>query len=353
MKRILLSIITLCAYSVLNAQVKPDMFEFLSTFERKTTIEEFKSKYGDSFHPLNDTLQIPDDTGLFFTDLFSYDGKPSVQIVVIDPDTGVVTLCAIPDATKLDSLAYSQASAEFKNYIINKIGEPDEINEDISENADFLARFTDVRYDNGKRYLWENASGEAEYAAFAIRSNGTETFIFMVMPPSVEEEPKMPVGESAIPIQRIFFKKLELGKYFPSYQLTSYLGVSSDMMVEKKTSEGGSYTIIYDGYFGGQQWDFVEVKSVDYKLSSIEFTNTQTDDNTFIYDSLLEKLTDKYGEPMVLSTGGRSWYDSYTILSLYHTYAKSTGGEWRHYVVLTYVDRDLYNQGESKALDEL
>lgn len=353
MKRILLIVLTICVYGVLNAQEKPDMFEFLSTFERKTTIEEFKSKYSDSFHPLNDSLQMPNDAGVFFTELFSYNGNPSAQIVIIDQTTGGVTICAIPDLTKTDSLTYSQASAELRSYIIDKIGEPDLVDDNISENADFLALFTDGTLENGKRYLWENANEEAEYAAFSITSNGTETFVFMILPPMYKEYTDQQVSSTLTPIQRIFFKKLELGKYVASYQIASYLDVSSYEIVEMKTSEGKSYKILYNGYFGGQQWDLVEIYTVDDNLARIHFTNSKTSNNKHVYDSLLEKLTEKYGEPIVIKENSMGWFDSSTMISLYYNDGPNNNGEWRHYVVLGYIDRELFEEGNNRASDEL
>lgn len=353
MKQVLLVFISLCACCILNAQEKPDMFEFLSTFERQTTIEEFKVKYADSLHPLNDSLQMPNDAGLFFTELFNYEGSPSAQIVVIEPSNGAVTICAIPDLTKVDSLAYSQASVDLRNYVIRNIGEPDLVDDNISDNAEFLALFTDGIMENGKRYLWENEKEEAEYAAFSVTSKGTEMFVFMILPQVVAEEANQPLGLSSTPLQRIFFKKLELGKYIASYQLANYLDVSSYKIVENKTSEGKIYQVLFDGYFGGHKWDLLEINSVDDKLSSIHFTNSKTSNNKHVYEDLLEKLTSKYGEPMVTDETSRGWYDSSTMISLYYVYGPNNGGEWRHFVVLGYVDRDLYDQGTTKATDEL
>lgn len=336
----------------LSAQDKPEMFDFLAKFERKSSIEDFGSKYADNLHPMNEEVKSLNALGIFMTDFFTFESKPSLQWVAIDPTSGSLLICALPDMTKIDSTLYSQASAEFKQYVIEHIGKPDLEDENISENAEFLARFAQGNFTDGKRYLWENDKEELEYAGFSFKSEGQEFFILMVMPPTVQTQSDVQ-GAASKPIQRKFFNSLELGTFLPSQQLASIFGVSDLKILEQKTSEGKSYKILYDGYFGGYKWTLAELNTCEDKLSQITFTSSKDTDNKYIYDSLLTTLTEKYGTPKEINENTRGWIDPKTSITLYQDYARSEGGQWRYFVILSYVDMELHFKGNSKAVDEL
>lgn len=352
MKRILFIIAFISLTIQLSSQDKPEMFDFLAKFERQSSIEDFIYRYADNLHPMNEEVKSLNGLGIFMTDFFTFDSKPSLQMVAINPTSGSVVICALPDMTKIDSTQYSQASSEFKQYVIDHIGKPDLEDVNISENAEFLALFAQGNLSDGKRYLWENDKEEPEYAGFSFKSAGQEFFILMAMPPTVETQTGVQ-GAASKPIQRKFFNSLELGTFLPSQQLSSIFGVSNLKILNQRTSEGKSYQILYDGYFGGYKWTLVELNTCEDKLSKIMFTSSKDTDNKYIYENLLTTLTEKYGTPKEINEKTRGWIDAKTSITLYHDYARSEGGQRRYFVILSYVDMELHFKGNSKAVDEL
>ena len=351
MKKILLSILSLSVFLQLNAQEKPEMFDFLSKFKRNTSIEEFKSEFSNSLHERNELIKSMNDQGIFFMNLFAFDGRPVVQLVYVDNNTGGVTLVAIPDLEKLDSLSQSKVNSDFKKYVMSNLGEPDEIDDNIQENMSFLSMFVSGEIKRGHRFMWENHSGEAEYAGFSIVTEQDELFIFMVLPSPGSQEDDVRIAN--VPLQRKFFGNFELGKYVSKNLIVTSLGVREFQVKETKVSGGKTYEVFSDIYFGGHKWSIIEINSVEGYLSKITFTSTESNDNKYIYNDLLRKLTEKYGEPYTYGETIKGWLDKSTILSLSYVYGKSNGGEWRHYVFLSYHDGKLVNEGEAKATDEL
>ena len=80
--------------------------------------------------------------------------------------------------------------------------------------------------------------------------------------------------------------------------------------------------------------------------------SSQLEDNKYVYDTLLEALTNKYGKPSendILVF----WGDGLTAVLLSHEYGKSNGGEMRHYVNLEYTDLTLFKEAKNIIQNEL
>lgn len=105
-------------------------------------------------------------------------------------------------------------------------------------------------------------------------------------------------------------------------------------------------------HFGGVKWSFLEIDTVDGKLETVRLISSQLEDNKYVYDALLEALTDKYGKPKEGDTLVL-WGDGVTAVTLSHEYGKSKGGDMRHYVNLEYLDYTLYKKAQNIIKNEL
>ena len=154
------------------------------------------------------------------------------------------------------------------------------------------------------------------------------------------------------PIQRQFFKTLEFGKNVTKTQIATALDIPSYIIKEERKSYGRTYRCLESVYFGGVTWSFLEIGTVDDKLATVQLTSSELKDNKYIYDTLLEALTNKYGKP----TGSDTmvgWSDELTAVILSHSYSESKGGEMRHYVDLKYIDTELHQKAQNIIENEL
>ena len=356
MKKVVFVILSMWLSCQLHAQEKVDMFEFLSQFEKQITIQDFKEKYSDSLHPFNEEIKVVNEAGVFFTELFSYNGNPSMQLVTISKGSGAITMCVAPDADKIAPQAFSLASADLKTYIVSHLGEPIIEDEDISGSESLLGLFAKEGIDSGKRYIWNPEVSDVGYMGFSIVSKGTDFFILMILPASGENQAsETNPGFAETPIQNKFFYHIELSKHLPVDLLGTELNVSRNEIKVTKTSEGHIYQVLYKGYFGGRLWDLIEMKTVDGMLSDITFVCSMTSDNRHIYEDLLKALIKKYGEPISFNETTKVWYDieSTRMLCIEYKHIPNMLGEMRYYVNLSYSDSALIRAGAEKAANEL
>lgn len=151
-------------------------------------------------------------------------------------------------------------------------------------------------------------------------------------------------------IQRKFFNKLELGKYVSKKMIASSIGVPEYMIRKVKISEGTKYTVHFPIHFGGEEWTSIQITAVNDKIALISFVNIDDYDNKDIYDNLLEKLTQKYGQPDN-EDGLNCWYSTYLGIGL--IYVSPSAADDKYLTILNYLDYKLFEKGESKALEEL
>lgn len=158
------------------------------------------------------------------------------------------------------------------------------------------------------------------------------------------------------------FWGLELSKWYPS--LSNAKSIISDRC-EYVSLEVNNKLLAMDGSFGGYSWEFATFsfyKGEDWSvLYDVYFSNpyTQYDTAKSRYDSLLESLSDKYGNSYVtkdefddvINIWSEDLSDIRCMLRLHR--AESKGGENYWYVDLNYYDMNRIEKIVEQQDDEL
>jgi hypothetical protein len=249
----------------------------------------------------------------------------------------------MPDYESLDSISRYGAAAKCHENMIKAFGEPtdeeiltfdDQIQKEVAATLNVVG---------GKSYKWKKDG----LVFTASLMNTEKEDMYMVSFFTIES----PFTTSS-PVQRTFFKTLEFGKSVTKYQIASALGVDSYSVREERQSSGKVYNYWRSIYFGGFEWSFVELRTVENFLSTIEFTHTSTKNNQELFDSLFKALSQKYGKPKV-GDNDAVWIDGKTGILLTYEYGESKGGEMRHYVKLEYSDMELIGKAQDIIANEL
>lgn len=357
MKRFAFVIISIFLRIHMFGQELPDMLDFIAMMPQKMNIETFKNSYSAYIHPKNQEIIAQNETGTFYMSLFSYDGNPSLQFVSIDQQSSSVLIRAIPDPYKIKGEAYTKACRDFKEYMNRHLGEP------VVQNAEeslikpsFEGFAKDEEIKSWEMYTWNVDKNCFGYmGTYGILEN-SEIFILTIIPNIPRFNfPKPNSNNEPVQIQNRFFNHIELGKHLNFETLRSCLNVSANSILVSKTSEGKLYQVSYNGYFGGRDWDLVEVRTVDEKVASISFVSSKTLSNKHLYDDLVHTLKSKYGEPFANTITSALWGDfiNFITLNIDYKYIPNMVGEYRHYVTLTYSDYMLCEAGSQKAINEL
>lgn len=173
------------------------------------------------------------------------------------------------------------------------------------------------------------------------------------------------------------FLGLKLRDKYSDYEIRNALTERGTFSSSKRTSTGKKF-LAQKVSFGGQLWDFCTI-STDYEGRILIFNVYNSNDNNFIgqkksdelYKELEGQLDKKYivipdfikeksdmagwtklikmtNESEILYFGKNS-----VVLELYKKLEKSSGGEFRRYVGLNYIDRDVLNNTVDNVNDEL
>lgn len=337
---IVLSFVILCLQ--LSAQEKIDAFKLISDVcENNISVDDFKHKYVDYFTKYQN--QNSTDLGLFYLKNISFAGYESDGMVIINPDEKLRTVKISPNHNVLDSISRYQVADKCHEYLIAALGQPHK-EENISSADPTLDQIPEeFQIKEGKNYKWFNNNT----VHVSVRYNNNEEDLYFMMAISIPS-----LSSTTTPIQRQFFRTLEFGKYVTKQQIATALEISSYEIEEERKSSGKTYHYWKSVYFGGIEWSFIEISTVEGKLATVRLTDSQLKDNKYIYDRLLEALTNKYGEPKDYETSVL-WNDGTTAVELSHSYSESKGGEMRHYVNIEYTDIELFREAQNIITNEL
>lgn len=337
----ILSFILLCIH--LSAQEKIEALKLINdVLENNISADEFQRQYVDYFTEDLDTDII--DLGYFTLQNISFAGYESNGVVFISSDTNLRKVFISPNHEVLDSVSRYQVADKCHEYLLSILGQPAN-EENISLDDPLIALAAkELNFTEATTYKWFNETATLSYSATRGKTDKEDVYVLTV----VREAPFY----STTPIQRRFFKTLEFGKNVTKNQIATALKISSYEITEERNSYGQTFNCWEPVHFGGIKWSYLEIDTVDDKLKTVEFTSSQLKDNKYIYDILLEALTNKYGKP----TGSDAmvvWGDRLTAVILSHRYSKSKGGEMRHYVNLEYIDLTLLKESLNTIKNEL
>lgn len=343
MRRIITTLFVATTCISVFAQEKIDAFKLINEVcEKNISVSEFKKQYIDYFTKEQDKSSI--DLGIFALENISFAGYESNGMVILNPEAEMKIVAIMPNHEVLDSLSRYQLAEKCHVHLIDVLGQPDNEENTSLDNAMVQQITGDLKIKEGKTYTWINNTN-VPHASMRYKTEKEDLYILMVMattsPYSTET-----------PIQRQFFRTLEFGKFITKQQIATALEVSSYEIEEERKSSGKTYHYWKSIYFGGIEWSFIEIGTVEGKLATVRLTDSQLKNNKYIYDRLLEALTDKYGNPKEYENSVL-WNDGTTAVELSHSYSESKGGEMRHYVNIEYTDIELFREAQNIITNEL
>ena len=333
----------------LSAQEKIDAFQLIrDVCENNISVDDFKYKYVDYF--TNYQNKNSTDLRLFSLKNISFAGYESAGMVFINPDKKMRTVMISPNHNILDSISRYQVADNCHDYSIAALGQQYK-EENISSDNPIVKQIPEeFQIKEGKTYQWFN--NNTAYVSVRYKNNEEDKYFLMAISMSS-------LSSTTTPIQRQFFKTLELGEYVTKKQIANGLGITSYEIQEERKSSGKSYHYWDSVYFGGIEWSFLEFNTVDNILATVRLTCSQLKDNRYIYDKLSEALTKKYGKPNDKNEEPNddetwiSWRDGTTAVILSYVYGESKGGEMRYYVIMEYSDIELLRETHNITSNEL
>ena len=339
MKRIISSFVVGLLCVTLSAQEKLNYFELVvDVIDNNLSLTQFQQKYNQYF------TEREDDVSTIFSlkniDFMGYEGT---SLVTIEPEYKVKIVMGMPDYESLDSVSRYESAAVCHKKMIELLGEPSKAEVMTFDEPMQKEVAASINVTGGKSYTWMTGGAVVTGSLMNTEKEDMYMVTFFTM--------ESPFATSS-PVQRTYFKTLEFGKSVTKYQIASALGVDSYSVQEERQSSGKVYNYWRSIYFGGFEWSFVELKTVENLLSTIKFTHTSTKNNQELFDSLFKALGQKYGKPTI-EDNEAFWYDGTTSIFLTYEYGESKGGEMRHYVNLEYTDMVLYNKAQDIITNEL
>ena len=339
MKRIILSFVIVLLCTTLSAQDKLNFFELVvDVIDNNLSLTQFQQKYNQYF------VERKDDVSTVFSlknvDFMGYEGT---SLVTIEPEYKAKVIVGMPDYESLDSVSRYEAAAKCHENMIKAFGEP--TSEEILTFDDPMQKemAAAINVTGGKSYSWMIGNVFITAAIMNTEKEDMYSVKFFTM--------ESPFTTSS-PVQRTFFKTLEFGKSVTKFQIASALGVDSYSVHEERQSSGKVYNYWRSIYFGGFEWSFIELRTVENLLSTIKFTHTSTKNNQELFDSLFRALSQKYGKPQI-DDNDAMWIDGKTGVLLTYKYGESKGGEMRYYVNLEYSDMELLGKAQDIITNEL
>lgn len=341
MKNLITTLIISFMCCIMSAKERLDVFDLIEVVcKDKISATAFQIKYSEYIIKDDEAAEI----GLFSLDNVYLGEYICETQVTISPALNLRGVVVMPDYNLIDDNSRFVISEHCHEHIISRLGNPTKIEDTSYKNVYSTTVAAELSIENSKTYKWESIDNIPYSSTWAETKNGN-LYTFMAVTSSVGFEIKTP-------IQRKFFKSLELGKDISKQQIASTLEVYSMDIKEVRNSSGKTYNYWDKTYFGGIEWSFVEFRTVGSKFSAIEFTHTNTKNNQEIFDDLFRALSQKYGDPMTMDNEAM-WIDRNTFIFLTYQYAESKGGEMRHYVELSYSDTSLMDEAEEIINGEL
>ena len=323
-----------------SAQERLDFFSLVKDiYGNNLTIAQFQEKYKPYFTERNDDIETV--FSLKNIDFFGYDGT---SLVTIEPKYKVKIVMGMPNYESLDSTSRYESAQKCHQYMIEAFGHPQKEEALLFDDPMRQEIASAINVKSGISYSWMPEGGGVISGSLMHTDEEDRYMVtFWAM-----ESPFTTLN----PVQRKFFKTLEFGKAITKYQISTALEINSLYLTEERTSSGRRYNYWRPIYFGGIEWSFIELTTVENLLSTVKLTHTHTKNNQDIFDTLFKALSQKYGDPSI-EDNQAFWFDGQTAILLTYKYGESKGGEMRHYVNMEYSDMGLVNKAQNIITNEL
>ena len=150
-----------------------------------------------------------------------------------------------------------------------------------------------------------------------------------------------------------------------SAQIKNAIGARG-VFIEETRESNSINNLFKDVYFAGSKWDFANFTcTTDGKFylfnaynSYDDYSSDQEKDARDLYDNLISKLDDKYGNGKEQKDEDGSINTTYfgsngmAVIVSYER-SRSVGGSYRRYLKITYINITLYNNQIAENNDEL
>ena len=333
MRKLLSIIVTTLLVSSLSAQESLDFFDVAEdVFSKEFSVQNFAERY-DANILENDNYSTFEVKGV---QLVGYECKTILYLDGLEQsDVDLRALCAMPEINLFSKTDQYLFAMKWHSFMLDRFGTPDRT-EVVQAQDEAILEET--------KYIW--IKDEIEITGTYSK---TKSFPFYRI--ALTNSPSLPRATST-PVQRTFFKKLELGKVIDKARVVSALGCSTYDIQAVKTSHGTEYQYSTPLYFGGFEWTNCKFGTVGDTLYEVCLEHRSKRSNKELFEGLSDALTEKYG---VSQTEGdvKYWLDAQTGIVLTYKYAMSRGGEMMHYVELMYADLELNGRRQEIINSEL
>lgn len=341
MKRLLITLSILMPSVLCGAQDKPDLLEFLKTFNFNISIDEFKERYKNNFHAANE--EFSDTTGLYLSDDFSIDSLSVMTGIYFIQDKPILFVHPNTDSTIILNID----SEKILDYLMKHLEDSSISNDSDDEFSKILDILSNINGENGSSTGHQWIMNDKNYRLVLSNYQSLNIFVFDKL------SQKDNYHLSRVPIQRQFFSSLRFDSKITESEIAAAVKCYSFDIRKERISEGLKFTVMSDIPFGGHKWNKTYLYTLKDKFYKINLNNNSLYDNSYIFYEMKEVLSDKYGEANSYYDDICFWSDGGTIIFLTYQYAKSNGGEMRHYVDLIYSDIDLSSKARQIVSDEL
>ena len=355
MKRIatLFALITMSV--IMNAQTRGDFFAFVYSYNWKLSKEQFEKKYASRILPKTDSLvtSMSFECPYYVLDDLSIGEYDCTTVVIFSDESSSAMITAVIPERITKKHMQSILATRLDNIAIKKMEMPDVSMNDVDCSQlgfDWLAGTT------GDVKGWTND----KFIMFSFKAYTESGLLYSFV--AKESEPSMMTENN--PIQDTFFG-LKMTEKITSAQIKSAIGARG-VFIEETRESNSINNLFKDVYFAGSKWDFANFTcTTDGKFylfnaynSYDDYSSDQEKDARDLYDNLISKLDDKYGNGKEQKDEDGSINTTYfgsngmAVIVSYER-SRSVGGSYRRYLKITYINITLYNNQIAENNDEL
>ena len=354
MKRFLLITVLTMSCIITQAQqtLPKDFFDL--KFDEKYSTEDLKKH-------LDGNGSFVRETGTFDIGPTTYNGYSFSNVTYLGRCYPLMTLMTLSHGT-LGGIAFTFTKDDIKieGQTLDKIY--DELKKDLKEQYGELSEFpvdgrTDIsrllNINNGVTLRLDKWTSDGE-------TSQIEFSYISLTAPFVDEYKAM------YPTIQDTFMGIRIGTKQTTYSIKSAVGYKGNYLDENYDSFGKNITFTKMS-FAGRTWDFGSFSLTDkgefYRICAYDslkdgygYDDEKRDANN-TYESYKSKLDDKYGvhDERESDDGKYVIYigENNVAIILSNERGKSTGGEYRRYIKITYYQTEIFNKLSEKSSDEL
>ena len=355
MKRIatLFALITMSV--IMNAQTRVDFFALVDSYNWKLTKEQFEEKYASRILPKTDSLfaSMSFEYPYYVLDDLSIGEYDCITVVIFSDESSSAMITSIIPERITKQHMQSILATRLDNVAFKKMEMPDVSMDDVDCSQlgfDWLAGT------KGDVKGWTND----KFFMFSFKAYTESGLLYSFV--AKESEPSLMTENN--PIQDTFFG-LKMKASISSAQIKNAIGARG-VFIEETRESNSINNLFKDVYFAGSKWDFANFTcTTDGKFylfnaynSYDDYSSDQEKDARALYEIYKSKLDDKYGKGKEEKNEDGSINTTYSgpndmAIIISYERARSSGGSYRRYLTIEYINVTLFQNQMSANDDEL